>query len=576
MCGIFGHIIKNKDSKSISSSDIYKNYEKVAIRGPNRSKLLKESYFTDIYLGFHRLAIMDTSTNGDQPFVISTNDRVIYCLCNGEIYDYSKIVSKYKLQDVLTSKSDCEVIPHLYLKHFPDFSSRDEHDEDISAFVSEFKNAEFACCIIDLVPSLKCMKVILFTDPTSVRPLFFSDTDNSFQFSSIAKGIFGPCQRLRGGSIYTTFIASDKCKNWSMSNTYCDFKITNRLSVAYNRKDDILKSNYFDRVKFNVRKTFESIVSDMLQSDVPIGALLSGGLDSSLVVSIASRYYKNRTGNRLKTFSVGMKDGTDEKYAKMVSEFCDTDHQHIIFTEDDFIGVIPKVVEMIETHDVTSIRASTGQFLISRWISENTDIKVLLVGDGSDELCSGYMYFHKAPSPLESHHENCRLLDEICLFDGLRADRCIAGHGLEGRFPFLNSKFIDLYLSLDQRLRVPIDGMEKWLLRHSFDTSEPYLPKEVLFRHKNAFSDSVATTEKPLYKMIHELTDNFYTDEQFEQKSRSYDHCIPVNKEALYYRELFNLYIGRDKESLIPHHWYPQWSGNITEPSATVLDVYKV
>ena len=205
-------------------------------------------------------------------------------------------------------------------------------------------------------------------------------------------------------------------------------------------------------------------------------------------------------------------------------------------------------------------------------ISEETDIKVLLIGDGSDELCSGYMYFHKAPSPEDSHYENCRLLREIGFYDVLRADRGVAHHGLEARCPFLSLSFIDLYLKLDCRLRVPVEGVEKWLLRRSFQGLD-IIPEEVRLRAKCAFSDGVSKKEKSWFVICGENAERLYSEEELQESQRTYKHLPPLTYESLYYRKTFEEFYGPETAHVIPHYWLPKWCGDINEPSARVLDV---
>jgi asparagine synthase (glutamine-hydrolysing) len=310
----------------------------------------------------------------------------------------------------------------------------------------------------------------------------------------------------------------------------------------------------------------------MLHADRPLGALLSGGLDSSLVVGIAAKYLREIGGKKLRTFSIGMPGGTDGPYAMKVAEYCGTDHTHFELTTEDFLGAIEDVIKAIGTFDITTIRASVGQYLVSKKISEETDIKVLLIGDGSDELCSGYMYFHKAPNPEESHYENCRLLKEIGLYDVLRADRGIARHGLEARCPFLTFDFIDLYLKLDCRIRVPHEGVEKWLLRKSFEGAN-ILPEEVRVRAKCAFSDGVSKKEKSWFEIIGErMAQGVFSEQELQAAMQSYLHVPPVSYESLFYRRTFEKHFGNTAH-IIPHFWLPKWCGEINEPSARVLDV---
>lgn len=270
-----------------------------------------------------------------------------------------------------------------------------------------------------------------------------------------------------------------------------------------------------------------------------------------------------------------MPGGTDEKYAKMVAEFIKSNHTHIEVKEQDFLDAIPKIVETIGSYDITTVRASTGQYLASKWIAENTHIKVLLIGDVSDELAGSYKYFHNAPSPEAFHNECVRLLEDIHLFDVLRADRCIARFGIEARLPFADHRFMDFYLGCDSKLRMPRDRMEKWLLREAFKDTK-ILPEEVRLRSKEAFSDGVSSTKRSWYTIIRENVEKMFTDEQLLIAKDKYKHLPPHTKEALYYRTLFCKHFGENESvaRTIPYFWLPKWSGNITDPSARILDVY--
>ena len=320
-----------------------------------------------------------------------------------------------------------------------------------------------------------------------------------------------------------------------------------------------------------VRSTLENAVIGMLMADRPLGALLSGGLDSSLVVGIAAKYLRENGGKKLRTFSIGLPGGTDGPYAQRVADFCGTDHTHYELSTEEFLGAIQEVIHAIGSYDITTVRASVGQYLVVKKIAQDTDIKVLLIGDGSDELCSGYMYFHKAPTPEDSHYENCRLLKEIGFYDVLRADRGVSHHGIEARCPFLSLSFIDLYLKLDCRLRVPVDGVEKWLLRRAFEGAN-VIPEEVRLRAKCAFSDGVSKKEKSWFQICGENAANLFSEADLEESKSRYKHVPPHTYEALFYRKTFEEYFGNTAH-VIPHYWLPKWCGDVSEPSARVLDV---
>jgi asparagine synthase (glutamine-hydrolysing) len=327
--------------------------------------------------------------------------------------------------------------------------------------------------------------------------------------------------------------------------------------------------NDIENINKNVKNILIESVHNRLNSDQEIGALLSGGLDSSLLCSIASRELL-RQGRTLKTFCIGMEGSPDVEYSKKVAEFIKSEHTILEITQEEMLNAIEEVIYHIETYDITTIRASVGQYIVSKKIAELTNIKVIIVGDVSDELTSGYLYFHKAPDPSSSHNENVRLLNNLHYFDILRTDRGIASHDLEARVPYGSRKFIDYYLSIDPKLRTPKFGQEKWLLRNAF---VGFLPDEVLFRRKEAFSDGISTQEKSWYIIIQERVNENMSDEYFETNRIKYiDTIVPHTKEALYYRELFEKFY-KNQGQILKEYWMPKWS-NTNDPSARTLEIY--
>ena len=557
MCGIW-LLLSKKDF----DEEYFRSFNKVKGRGPDYFdfKNIKTNNINlkSINIGFHRLSIMDTSLNGSQPFEINDDKNNIFCICNGEIYNYDILINKYELK--CESKSDCEVIPKLYKKLGFDL------------MIKELRG-EFSICIIDYNRLTDSYKFYLSRDQTGVRPLYYGINEDYICFSSILKGIpyldNTNCDQFRPGC-YTLIENGNEIKDFE--------NIILKNEIKYNEywNIDNIDCKIFDEniALENIRKTFEESVKMRLTSDRPLGALLSGGLDSSLVCAIASKYLKEK-GLRLRTFSIGLEKSTDEYYANLVSKYIDSDHTHYTLTSEEFVEVLPTIVKEIETYDTTTVRASTGQYLISKIISENEDIKVLLIGDGSDELCSGYMYFHKSPNEIESHKENIRLIKDIHRYDSQRADRGISSNGLEARVPFLDKEFIELYLSIDPNLRIPREfnnrKTEKFLLRKAF---LGYLPEQVLWRPKEAFSDGVSSIEKSWFSIIQEQAEEKFTDEEFLLKSSEIKHCRPASKESLMYREYFNKEFSKNVENVIPYYWLPRWCGDIYEPSARILDVY--
>jgi len=280
-----------------------------------------------------------------------------------------------------------------------------------------------------------------------------------------------------------------------------------------------------------VRKLLLDSVYDRLLSDKPIGALLSGGLDSSLIVALLSAYIP-----KINTFSIGLADSEDLRHARIVADHLKTTHHEIIITPQEYLDAIPHVIKDIESYDVTTVRASVGNWLVGRYIRKNTDIKVVFNGDGSDEVFGGYKYFQKAPSDEAFMDECMRRVNDICYFDGLRSDRCMAAHGLEARTPYLDRKFVDAMFNMPVHLKRTV--LEKELLRNSF---WGYLPEKILYRKKEAFSDGM---------------------------SQNVPWSSIVNEEV-YYRDIYDSYF---KVDLIPYKWMPLWSPEANDPSAKTLN----
>lgn len=562
MCGIWGYI--SKLAKTANYMQLYELFKRIKHRGPDRSNFLEINEFVDVFLGFHRLSIMDTSANGDQPFIVGDELCTTYCVCNGEIYNHKELINKYNLQP--KSSSDCEVIPLIYKRY------------GMSQLMNDLIG-EFAFVIMDIYPLNKKITIYCSRDPIGVRPLFYGEDVNGFAFSSELKGLTGIIDSA------TIVPFSPGCYMNVTLDGNGDTITCNHEMIPYYEKDykictfegNIFDVEYLETIRSNIRSILQNCVITRLQSDRPLGALLSGGLDSSLVVAIASRYLA-KYGKKLRTFSIGMLGGTDEQYAKIVAEHCNTIHTHIELKEQDFLNAIEKVIWATETYDITTIRASVGQYLISQFIGCQTDIKVLLLGDGSDEICAGYKYNFLAPSPAASHFDCSRLLREMYLYDILRADRGIASAGLEARVPYLDYRFVDYYMSIDPRLRVPIariDGgklCEKWLLRTSFQGTN-YLPNTVLWRPKEAFSDGVSQKKKSWYLIIQNMVDKLYSDDDYHRMKETYTHNPPTSKESLYYRIIFEKMFGNISH-VIPHMWLPQWCDTL-EPSARILSVYE-
>lgn len=560
MCGIWAYISKNK----IGNDEIiklYNKFNKIKPRGPDRFISYNLESINTL-LGFHRLSIIDTSVKGDQPFIHKNNNRTIYTCCNGEIYNYIQLIDKHNLNPSLKKESDCKVVHELYLKL------------GLEKLCSELVG-EYAFMIIDIDNDSINNTVHIARDPLGVRPLYVSYSNSDLYIGSELKGSpHTPCshtsnvviEQVRGGH-YASFCISD-IKNNFQPDYKCFYSVDNVEVTIRN----------IDIAKTMIKKSLSECVIDRLMADVPIGFLLSGGVDSSLVCGIAANHLKPQ---RIRTFSCGLKTGsTDEPYARKVAEHINSIHTHIVFTEKEFIEAIPNIIYTIETYDITSVRASVAQYLICKWIKSNTDIKVLLCGDGSDELTKGYKYNHMAPNAEEAQKDTLRLLKDIIYFDGKRADRGVAGNGIEARIPFLDYRFVNTYLSIEPSLTMPTlyektgKKLEKWLLRESFRESN-IIPEEVLFRNKEAFSDGISTVKKSWFETVQDEMNERYKDVDITKLGNIYSYNTPPTREALYYREEFERLFGKDAVYVIPYFWLPKWVGNITEPSARVLEAYK-
>jgi len=556
MCGIWACILHQSYDKKTNINH-YESFKRIEHRGPDMS--IFQSFRIgeyNLYLGFHRLAIIDLA-HGNQPFIYEKDNRKVYLLCNGEIYNYKSLIEKYQLQ----TKSDCHVVIDLYLHY-----GTNRMNECLKEIEGEFAFVIIDYTVNEISNTLEDLNIIVSRDRFGIRPLYYtrhiSEGQHSYTFCSEMKGIqdYGSVYQFMPRMIQVNHYSNIR-KYWNESITQY-YLIDNRANMLFNY--DI------EEIYRKIREKLIDSVCVRLQSERPVGALLSGGLDSSLIASIASDLYR-KEGKKLRTFAIGMDDSPDLYYARMVSKWIDSEHTEVIIPGEVWLETIEQVVKQIETYDMTTIRASTGQYLLGKWIRENTDIKVLLNGDGSDELCSGYMYFYNAPDEIESHSENVRLLSEIHFYDVLRVDRGISGNGLEARVPFLDHHFVDYYLSLPYKLRIPIknERMEKQLLRDSF-RGTGLLPYEVLYRKKEAFSDGVSSMKKSWFQMIEELEVVKNVDK------KQYYYCKPKTNEGYYYRELFERYYPNQSQVMSTNHfWLPKWSGDIVNPSARVLEIYK-
>ena len=335
-------------------------------------------------------------------------------------------------------------------------------------------------------------------------------------------------------------------------------------SLNYNIKTEV------DATTIIKNSLMAAVKKRFLTTDRPIACLLSGGLDSSLITALVHKLTiaEDKT-KRLETYSIGLNGSEDLKYARKVADFLGTNHTEIICTEEEFLEAIPDVIYNIESYDTTTVRASVGNFLVAKYISEHSEAKVIFNGDGSDEVCGGYLYFHLAPDAIAFDQECQRLLKDIHLFDVLRSDRSISSNGLEARTPFLDKSFVHAYLSIPPNLRFVKGRCEKFLLRKAFESMN-MLPTEVLWRTKEAFSDGVSSQKKSWYEIIQSKMN---TQPSVYLSGNALIFNPPKTKEQEYYRYLFERHY-KTYSNVIPYFWMPKFT-NATDSSARTLNIYE-
>lgn len=560
MCGIWIYLTKKGCQSTLTNGEIYEAFMKTQSRGPDRSSFLKLSEY-GLYIGFHRLSIMDVTTAGDQPFIleIPEENKVIYVVCNGEIYNYKELCVKYNV--VCKSGSDCEIILHLYKLI------------GIDAMIKEL-NGEFSFCISEINRNNGEVKLFVGRDQAGTRMLYTTGNTNEIVISSELKG----SPFLNRGYEVQQFKPRHYLEISNMDDTMFDLNSSKYTKWLDFRNIVPSVFNYNDARNL-IKNTFIKGVKAMTTSDREFCCLLSGGIDSSIVASILAEYCKEHK-MILHTFSIGLDSGsTDRPFAEMVANHIGSKHHHITVTEQDCLQALDKIPNIIESIDITSNRASCLQYLVVNWISTNTNFKVVFCGDGADEVLFSYKYCHYVTSPSVFHDESIRLIEDIHMFDGLRAGMCSTSCGLEIRFAFLNKDFLNLIFSIDPILRMPKNGLEKYLFRDAFSDTN-YLPLEVLFRSKEALSDGCSAAKRSWFEIIKEHVDKLYSDEDLELSKLKYSHMPIVSKESLHYRKMFEKSFGTEEntQKVIPYYWLPKFVpkefGVITEPSARILSVY--
>jgi len=521
MCSIMGYA-----GRVISADDFKKGFDRTISRGPDMSRIVA---LEQGVLAFHRLSIMGLTEAGMQPFSLGSH----YVVCNGEIYGFRPLRDTLKAKGYsFRSDSDCEILIPLYLEY------------GVKMF--SMLDAEFALILYDGEKK----SFIAARDPIGIRPLYFGyDEEGEIMFASEPKNLVG---------------LTDRIMPFPPGYYYADGEFICYRDIAevpdYNDDDlPMISSKIHDKLV--------SGISKRLDADAPLGFLLSGGLDSSLVCAVSARLLKKP----IRTFAIGMsEDAIDLKYAKEVADYIGSEHCEVIISKDDVIGALPEVIGLLGTYDITTIRASIGMYLVCRYIHEHTDIRVIMTGEISDELF-GYKYTDFAPTADAFQKEAAKRIRELHMYDVLRADRCISVNSLEARVPFGDLDFVEYVMSIDPKKKLNTYGIGKFLLRHAFDAN--YLPTNILMREKAAFSDAVGHS---MVDYLKEYAEDYYTDDEYLLKAKKYSSPTPFTKESLLYREIFEKYYP-GQSRMISDYWMPNrtWEGcNVNDPSARVLANY--
>jgi|LauGreDrversion4_1035100.scaffolds.fasta_scaffold38222_2 asparagine synthase (glutamine-hydrolysing) len=585
MCGIFA-LLNNNDH--IPLNKIISEFEKGRGRGPENSHFASAGIKT--LFGFHRLAINGLNAESNQPIVHNN----ISLICNGEIYNYKEL---YESMDIApTTDSDCEVIIHLYQKYGI------EH-------TLQMLDGVFAFILLDNRLSSCPAKLYAARDPYGVRPLFWlQDKDHAGMFgfaselkmlSELKNTINNDERRVITNSFYELNSAHVKVNNnynieafppgqyaefsmpWKSITCWSLSKMASYHSTGFNSNIpmNLMKTTGLSQALDGIQThLMAAVFKRCCTTDRPMACLLSGGLDSSLITALVVEYHRVHNLPRIETYSIGLQGSEDLKYARLVADYLGTKHAEVLVTEQDFIDAVPHVIKAIESYDTTTVRASLGNWLLGKYIAQHSEAKVIFNGDGSDELCGGYLYMHACPDEIEFDRESRRLLKDIHYFDVLRSDRCISSHGLEPRTPFLDRSLVQYYLSIHPTLRFhPKTGQkEKYLLRSAFSEGVfvnskgfPLLPKEVIWRRKEAFSDGVSHNTRSLYEILQEHSLNIASTEISHVQ---FSHNNPITMEQKWYRSIFTDNFG-DLGHIIPYFWMPKYV-QATDASARTLNLY--
>ena len=601
MCGIFYFRtvarIALAQLKTLQENSVLSSH-----RGPDKSVFVKDDSRA---WGFHRLSINGMESSADQPFHLK-NCRLI---CNGEIYNFRALIQEFDLASEYKSGSDCEIIIHLYRK-IGMYETLRRLDGVFGFVLHDYESGV----------------TYVARDPVGVRSLFIgvSRHDGALggEYSDLAcvslnpdhyavciasemKSVHAICETVAQfpAGCYMEYIGEDSADGSAVFKSYydyatiyyksgCGLKQTNDVSLLENQIKELQVEYSYPSFKYtddqddnkteaeicdDIRLLFTKSVVKRLMSERPVGCLLSGGLDSSLVTAIVARELKRTSPDTiLNTYSIGLEGSVDLYWARRVAEYLGTCHHEVSLKEEDFLNAIHDTIYQTESYCTTTIRASVGNYLISKYIQQQSDDVVIYCGDMSDEIFGSYRGFLKAPSDADFQRENERMIRDVRFFDLLRSDKSISGAGLEARVPFADKDFLIYVMRIPARFkRFNDERMEKYLLRKAFQ-NEGLLPDDVLWRRKEAFSDGVSSAcGRSWVQMIKEYSDRVIRDEEFNNKQHELYSLYnpPYDKESFYYRRVFeSIYGGRGET--IPYYWRHPFCEGVLDPSARLLSFY--
>ncbi len=587
MCGFVGAFDLNSGSQPIDEglkeqlrSQVLDMSKKIRHRGPDWSGVYTGN---NAILSHERLSIVDP-LSGKQPLV--SDDGKIILAANGEIYNHQEIRRQFAGKYSFKTQSDCEVIIPLYKKYRAEENGFCKMIEELSGI--------FAFALYDSEKDV----YLIARDEIGVIPLYQAwDKQGRYYVASELKALEGQnmvsIEEFPNGHY---FYSKDKKPALWYKRDWEEFSAVENAKRATDDNGEIINEDVIQ----NVRDGLEKAVKQQLMSDVPYGVLLSGGLDSTVIAAITQKFAKKRieTGSlkdawwpQLHSFAVGLEGSPDLIAAKKAADFIGTVHHEVHFTIQEALDALEDVIYHIETYDITTVRASTPMYLLARVI-KSMGIKMVLSGEGSDELFGGYLYFHKAPNAREFHEELVRKMSKLHLYDCLRANKSLAAWGVEGRVPFLDKDFIDIAMRLNPLDKMSIklpngkQRIEKWIVRKAF---EDILPPDICWRQKEQFSDGVGYSWIDTLK---EMTAQKVSDAEFAQRAKRFPVNTPVTKEEYYYREIFsNLFPSESAALAVPHEagvacstakaleWDEAWS-KMDEPSGRAIsgvhnDAYK-